>query len=79
MAAWVWALGMAAAQSRWSSIRSWALKLFDETAPCSAELTAPRALGLRCVRRSRIARSPSGSCIGTRDSAPIGRAVGKPP
>jgi hypothetical protein len=39
----VWALGMAAAQSRWSSIRSWALKLFDETAPCSAELTAPRA------------------------------------
>ncbi|MFL6738845.1 MAG: glycosyltransferase [Sphingomicrobium sp.] len=39
----IWALGMAAAQSQWPSIRNWALKLFNESAPSAADLTAPRA------------------------------------
>ena len=39
----VWALGLTAGKARWPSIRHWALKLFDETGPIAAELSAPRA------------------------------------
>ena len=39
----VWALGVTAARAPWPSVRDWAVKLFDETAPLAVELTAPRA------------------------------------
>jgi len=39
----IWALGLAAAKAPWPSIRDWALKLFEETAPLALELNAPRA------------------------------------
>jgi glycosyltransferase involved in cell wall biosynthesis len=39
----LWALGMVAARAPWPSIRDWAVKLFDETAPIAAGLESPRA------------------------------------
>lgn len=39
----IWALGLTAAKAPWPSIREWAAKLFDETAPIALDLIAPRA------------------------------------
>ena len=39
----IWALGLTAARSPWPSLREWATKLFEESAPMAAELIAPRA------------------------------------
>ena len=39
----IWALGLTAARSPWPALREWALKLFDEAAPISADLAAPRS------------------------------------
>ncbi len=39
----IWALGLTAARAPWPSIRGWASKLFDETAPVALDLSAPRA------------------------------------
>ncbi len=39
----IWALGLAAARAPWPSVRDWALKLFEETAPLALDLEAPRA------------------------------------
>lgn len=39
----IWALGLAATRSPWTSLRDWALNLFCEVAPMASELTAPRA------------------------------------
>ena len=39
----IWALGLTAAKAPWPSIRDWAAKLFEETAPMAEELSAPRA------------------------------------
>ena len=39
----IWALGLTAARSPWPSLREWALRLFEDSAPLTADLVAPRA------------------------------------
>ena len=39
----IWALGTTAARAPWSELRSWALKLFEETAPIASSFNALRA------------------------------------
>ena len=62
----IWALGLTAAKAPWPSVRGWAAKLFDETAPVALDLAPARSRAFAAFGALELCQAHAGHELANR-------------